>query len=56
MVGRKSDDDIVLIILKVYWIMFSRPMNSLGVRETFLGKRLSSDLMQMDTKPSLPHY
>lgn len=38
--GRKGDDDIVLLIPKVYWVMFSRPMNRSSVTETFIGKRL----------------
>lgn len=36
----KGDDDTVLLIPKVYWIMFSRPVNNSGVREIFLDKML----------------
>lgn len=42
MVGRKEGGDIVLLIPKVYWIMFSRPVNSSGVRATFLGRGYES--------------
>lgn len=38
MVGRKEDDDTFLLVTKLYGLMYSRPVNSRAVRETFLGR------------------